>query len=99
MLNHDEKRDFIRMDVDCDIAFTLAGSNQQNVGRCLTLSGAGISFVTDQEYDVGLAMEVSIHPKTSLTPPMTAFVEVVRCVAHSDDKFEVGAVIKGIKGN
>ncbi len=99
MLSHDEKRDFIRMDVDCDINYKPADGNQIKTGRCTTLSGAGVSFIADQKFEVGLAMEVSIHPKTSLTPPMTAFIEVVRHVKLEDGNFEIAAVIKSIKGN
>lgn len=99
MLTHDEKRDYIRMDVDCDITYKPADSTQSKVGRCTTLSGAGVSFIADQHYDVGLAMEVSITPKTSITPPMTAFIEVVRSVKRGDTEYEIAASIKSIKGN
>ncbi len=99
MLSHDEKRDYIRMDVDCDITYKPADGSVTKNGRCTNLSGAGVSFIADQEFDVGLAMEVSILPKTSITPPMTAFVEVVRSVRQGDGSYEIGAAIKSIKGN
>ena len=99
MLTHDEKRDYIRMDVDCDITYKPADAATMKTGRCLTLSGAGVSFVTDQVFEIGLAMEVSIIPKTSITPPMTAYIEVVRCVKRDDNQFEIAASIKSIKGN
>lgn len=99
MLTHDEKRDYIRMDVDCDITYKLAESNVVKTGKCVTLSGAGVSFIADQIFDVGLAMEVSILPKTSITPPMTAFIEVVRSDALNDGSYQIAAIIKSIKGN
>jgi hypothetical protein len=99
MLNHDEKRDFIRMDVDCEITYKATDSQIVKTGRCTTLSGAGVSFIADQKFDIGLAMEVSILPKTSLTPPMTAFIKVVRAVELADHQFEIAATIKSIKGN
>ena len=99
MLTHDEKRDYIRMDVDCDITYKPADSTQPKIGRCTTLSGAGVSFIADQHFDVGLAMEVSIAPKSAITPPMTAYIEVVRSVKHDDDEYEIAASIKSIKGN
>jgi hypothetical protein len=99
MLKHDEKRDFIRMDVDCDITYRPADGSVVKTGRCTNLSGAGISFIADQCFDVGLAMEVSILPKTNITPPMTAFIEVVRNVKLDDDVYEIAATIKSIKGN
>lgn len=99
MLTHDEKRDYIRMEVDCDITYKLASSNQTKTGRCTTLSGAGVSFIADQAFAAGLAMEVSIIPKTAITPPMTAFIEVVRSVKHDDDQYEIAAAIKSIKAS
>lgn len=99
MLTHDEKRDYIRMDVDCDITYRAADSDEIKVGRCLTLSGAGVSFIAERAFDIGAAMEVSIIPKTSITPPMTAFIEVVRSVKQADAGYEIAASIKSIKGN
>lgn len=99
MLAHDEKRDYIRMEVDCDITYKPANSQAIKTGRCTTLSGAGVSFLADQAFDAGLAMEVSIIPKTSITPPMTAFIEVVRSVKRDDNQYEIAASIKSIKGS
>lgn len=99
MLAHDEKRDYIRMEVDCDITYKLANSQDIKTGRCTTLSGAGVSFLADQPFDAGLAMEVSIIPKTSITPPMTAFIEVVRSVKRDENQYEIAASIKSIKGS
>ncbi|AEG01557.1 PilZ domain-containing protein [Methylomonas methanica] len=99
MLAHDEKRDYIRMEVDCDITYKPANSQDSKTGRCTTLSGAGVSFLADQPFDAGLAMEVSIIPKTSITPPMTAFIEVVRSVKRDDNQYEIAASIKSIKGS
>lgn len=99
MLTHDEKRDYIRMDVDCDIIYKPADGSHAKTGRCTTLSGAGVSFIADQPFDLGLAMEVSILPKTAITPPMTAYIEVVRSVKQGDGSYEIAASIKSIKGN
>jgi hypothetical protein len=97
MLTNDEKRDYIRMDVDCDVTYKLASSDEIKTGRCITLSGAGVSFMADQAFEPGLAMEISIIPKTTITPPMTAFIEVVRCSKRESSQFEIAAVIKSIK--
>lgn len=97
MLEYDEKRDYIRMDVDCDISYKLADSNETKTGHCTSLSGAGISFIADEMYDIGLAMEVNIMPKNTSTPPMTAFIEVVRSTPLDDGSFEIAASIKSLK--
>jgi len=97
MLEYDEKRDYIRMDVDCDISYKLADSDGIKTGHCTSLSGAGISFIADNAYDTGLAMEVNIIPKNSSTPPMTAFIEIVRSTPYEGDSFEIAASIKSLK--
>lgn len=97
MLEYDEKRDYIRMDVDCDMTYKLADADEAKKGRCTSLSGAGVSFIADSSYDTGLAMEVNILPKNSVTPSMTAFIEVVRSTPQDDSSFEIAASIKSLK--
>ncbi len=98
MLDYDEKRNYIRMNVDCDITYKLVDSSEEKRGRCTSLSGAGLSFIADSPFEPGLAMDVCIEPKKSLTPPMSALIEVVRCTAKDDDQYEIAAIIKNIKG-
>ncbi len=97
MLDYDEKRDYIRMDVDCDITYKLADSDITKTGHCTSLSGAGVSFIADEAYDIGLAMEVNIIPKSSVTPSMTAFIEIVRSIPQDDGSYEIAASIKSLK--
>jgi len=97
MLEYDEKRDYIRMDVDCEITYKLADSDTVKRGQCTSLSGAGISFIADSSYETGLALEVNVLPKNSVTPSMIAFIEVVRSIPQHDGSFEIAASIKSIK--
>ena len=99
MLEYDEKRNYIRMDIDCDIIYRLADSDELHQGRCSSLSGAGVSFITKRYFYSGKAMEVNIIPKNAITPPMTAFIEVVRSIRQDDGSYEVAATIKSIKGD
>lgn len=97
MLEYDEKRDYIRMDVDCSITYKLADSDDTKTGRCTSLSGSGVSFLADSAFDVGLAMEVNVLPENKVTPPMTAFIEVVRNIPKENGLVEVAAIIKSLK--
>jgi hypothetical protein len=97
MLEHDEKRDFTRMDVDCKITYKLIDSDEVKKGRCLSLSGSGVSFFADEPYGVGLAMEMNVLPINPSTPPMTAFIEVVRSIRKEDGSFEIAGMIKSLK--
>ncbi len=99
MLEYDEKRNYIRMDVDCDITYKPADSDNIKTGQCTSLSGAGLSFIAESAFTPGIAMEVCVLPKNSVTPPMTAFIEVVRCTRHGDNEYEIAATIQSIKGN
>ncbi|MDD4914753.1 MAG: PilZ domain-containing protein [Methylococcales bacterium] len=99
MQTHDEKRDYMRMHIDCEMTYRLADSQLLKTGHCQTISAAGLSFIADEAFDTGLAMEVRILSKAALIPPMTAFVEVVRNTRQADGNFEIAAVIRSIKGN
>jgi hypothetical protein len=97
MLEYDEKRDYIRMDVDCKVTYKLIDSDEVKTGRCLSLSGSGVSFVAESSFDVGLAMEVNVLPENPVTPSMTAYIEVVRSIAQEEGTFEIAGIIKSLK--
>jgi hypothetical protein len=44
-------------------------------------------------------MEINVLPKYTLTPSMTAFIEVTRSTQQDDGSYEVAATIKSIKGD
>lgn len=98
MLEYDEKREYIRMSIDCDIIYKLADSDQESKGRCTSLSGAGISFISDQVFEPGKSLEVNVIPKSTITPPMTALIEVVRHTLLKSGDHEIAASIKSIIG-
>ncbi len=98
MLEYDEKRNFIRMEIDCDITYKLADSDTLHSGRCSSISGAGVSFIAERFFDIGKAMEINVTPKSNVTPAMTAFIEVIRSTQLDDGNYEIAATIKSIKG-
>ncbi len=98
MLEYDEKRSYIRMEIDCDITYRLADSDEVHHGRCSSISGAGVLFISDRFFDPGKAMEINVIPKNTVTPSMTAFIEVIRSSRQDDGSYEVAGTIKSIKG-
>ena len=42
MLSHDEKRKFIRMEVDCELTFKLADSDQIYLAHCTSPGDAAV---------------------------------------------------------
>ena len=92
---YDEKRDFMRVSIDCMIEYipddTLEGRN----GTVKNLSGRGMMFYADEELRLESSLEVKIKPENTLTPPLHARVKVVRVAKkRRGDGFEVGAVIQ-----
>jgi hypothetical protein len=99
MLEYDEKRNYIRMEIDCDVTYKLADSDELYHGRCSSISGAGVSFIADRAFDAGIAMEISVNPKSTVTPSMTAFIEIIRSTQQDNGSYEIAATIKSIKGD
>lgn len=99
--DYDEKRDFIRIDIDCEIVFKKLDSDdpaaEEQIGQVANLSGRGMMFISDTEIEKNIILEINIKPKNILTPSLHANVKVVRVIKQRHaDGYEVGAVIKDI---
>lgn len=93
----DEKRDFIRISVDCDLTYKAPDADEVEYGRAKNLSGRGMMFIADHAIPVDSQLEVTISPEQSLTPPLHALVKVVRVAKQRRGSgFEVGAVIQSV---
>ena len=98
---YDEKRDFIRIDIDCEILFKKLNSDgvtqEESTGQVANLSGRGLMFISRDEIDKNNMLEININPSNVLTPSLHANVKVVRVVKQRHaDGYEIGAVIKDI---
>lgn len=95
---YDEKRDYIRLEVDCEFVFKKEDSDEEeSSGHVVNLSGRGMMFITAMELEKDIVLEVNIKPSNILTPPLHANVKVVRVVKQRHaDGYEIGAVIKEI---
>ncbi len=95
--SYDEKRDFMRVPVVCELAleklpdggcFTATGRN---------LSAGGVLFHTDQPLQTGDRLEMHIDSGQSLFPDLDATIEVVRVEALADSgHYAVGSAIRNI---
>ncbi len=97
MPDQHEKRHHTRLTIGSEIVITLAGSSERQVGRCKSISGAGVSFITHQALPQGKAAEIHVL-KSALGPQVTAFIEIIRCTQLTTRSFEIAAAIKSIKG-
>ncbi len=96
MIDYAEKRDFLRMPIDCELSFSIAGSSKQYQGNVINLSSKGILFTSNTEFESGTRLEITLTPSNSITPPMEATVVVMR-VVNNDVLFEVACEIEDIK--
>ena len=99
MLEYDEKRNYIRMDAHCRMTYKFPQSDEINDATCVNLSGAGLLFNASEALEPGIALEIRVIPENNITPPMKAFVEIVRCTPNQNDQYEIAAAIKGIKAD
>jgi len=93
----DEKRDFVRVYVDCPVLYRHPGSREVAEGQAKNLSGRGMMFIAQQELPVDSEVEISISPENELTPSLNAVVKVVRVARYrKGEGYEIGAVIKQV---
>jgi len=98
MIDYEEKRRFPRMRCNCAMSFKPVASGSQAHARCVDVSASAIQFEAEESVDLGRALEIRTFPADRITPPITALVEVLRCVpAPQEGKYRIACVIKGIK--
>lgn len=92
---YEEKRDFIRMIVDCKIQLKNIATGDTFQGVARDLSSKGLAFTTNQSIAPGTRLEVRIVPDKALVPPLHARVEVVRSEPDTaGSSYQIGAHIE-----
>jgi len=93
MSKYPEKRDFLRMPVDCSLRFSVVGDNREFQGKVINLSSKGILFTSKQKIEVGSLVTLVLTPSQTNTPPMHATVKVARVISNRV-QYEVACVIR-----
>ena len=96
MIDYAEKRDFLRMPIDCELSFSESGSSKRYQGNVINLSSKGILFTSNEKFEPGTSLDIVLTPSNSITPPMEATVRVSR-VVDNDVLFEIACEIDEIK--
>ena len=96
MIDYAEKRDFLRMPIDCELSFSESGSTRQYQGNVINLSSKGILFTSSEKFEEGTILDIILTPSNSATPPMEASVTVAR-VDSNDVLFEIACEIRNLK--
>ena len=95
MIDYAEKRDFLRMPIDCEMSFAAAGSDKKYPGSVINLSTRGILFTSGEKFDQGTELDITLTPSNSTTPPMVASVVVSR-VSSSETLFEIACEFEAL---
>lgn len=91
---YSEKRDFIRMRINSPVDISLAGKTYR--GTCKDLSGAGMLVETEQAFDIGAKVDISIDQDNDKHLPFNAKAEVSRITEGESNNYIVGLIIKEI---
>ena len=83
-----EKRDFTRMKINSLVDVRLAGNKYQAV--CKNLSGAGMSIESDQPFEIGSELQLSIAQENDKHQPFIAAAVVTRVEAGENGKILIG---------
>ncbi len=89
----DEKRDFIRMQVDTEVTIVVEESKQQFRGQCRNLSGTGMLLEVDSKIPEGQTCKTSLTSTNASFPGLDATIKVVRCTQLEDDLYQLGTEI------
>jgi len=98
MLDYSEKRDFLRMQMECPASFRVEGAQELRTAVAQNLSATGVLLVTDQPVDDGVQLALEVMPGKSITPPLSAYVRVLRCSPTEDGDYSVAMPAIGLLG-
>ncbi len=92
--SYEEKRDFIRVPVQCEMTLEVFDTGKRFVAEGRNLSGNGVMFVTDEPLQPGDRLNLHVEATQVLTSVLDATIEVVRVVAlENESRFAVGGSI------
>lgn len=92
MMDFSEKRDFIRMPMQCPIWIRDMDGDRPETAEMRDLSATGIRFVSARALDTGARLQLTVQPTNPITPPLAAEISVLRC-QEIDSGFDIAASI------
>ena len=95
MIDYSEKRDFHRMQMDCDVTLQAIDGERTETGRLADLSATGMRFIIEAAMAEGERFTAHIIPQHEITPPLAAEIVVRRCTAQGNG-YEIAAGIERI---
>lgn len=92
-IDYSEQRDFIRMETDCTVNYSITGSGETKQGVCRNLSATGILFYSKEPIAENTKLDIHIEAGSSMIPPLKAVIQVVRIKPNGNNDFEVAGFI------
>lgn len=89
-----DKRDFTRLPINAQVTIRHEGNKYQGV--CKNLSGAGVSIETEQAFEIGAELQLTITQDNDKYQPFIAEATVTRLQAGTQGKLILGLSIKEI---
>jgi hypothetical protein len=74
-----DRRDYIRMEVESDISYSVNGGAVIARGRGKNISHTGIQFLTGRRLDCGDRLDATLHSGNDLFRPLHMEIVVIRC--------------------
>ena len=96
MNNIAEKRDFLRMAIDCQLSYSKKGEKQSLEGHVVNLSSKGILFTATEKFEEGDQLDIILTPANSPNAPMEALVIIVRAT-YNGSVYALACKIRGNK--
>ncbi len=85
MVNHEEKRQYVRMNVETELTYTIKGSDITHHGQSADLSATGLHMLTRIAPAQGDLISVVMIPSNERLPPFEAEGVVVRVAVDNED--------------
>ncbi len=93
MIRYAEKRNFLRMPIDCELYIFQSGDGMRYQGHIINLSSKGILFTSPMIFAEGSVLEITLTPGNSSDPPMEASAVVIR-VSDNETNYEIACEIR-----
>ncbi len=94
MIDYSEKRDFMRMTMDCPARYRVEGTQELESAVVKDLSGGGVSLFTEKPVAADARVALEVMPGKSITPPLSAWVRVIRCEQTDDGNYSLACSIE-----
>ena len=100
MTDYDEKRDFVRMNIQAEVTYTIKNSDgQSHHGISLDLSATGMYMTSDFAPAVDDELEIVMNPNGDRLPPFIATARVLRVTADEKNATKFKMSVELIKSD